>query len=57
MSRRPARCTQADIRRVVEAVKQAGAEMVVEILPNGTIRLVPTASKPEDIGTQRRIVL
>jgi len=58
MSRRPARCTQADIRRVVEAVRQAGAQMVVEILPNGTIRLVPTSEKiDEDSSRGRMIVL
>jgi hypothetical protein len=60
MSRRPARCTQADIRRAIKAVEQAGASMAVEILPDGTIRLTPVSQKPEDnavIGPQRRIVL
>lgn len=42
MSRRPARATKADIRRAVETVREAGANMSVEILPNGVIRIVPT---------------
>jgi len=41
MSRRPARCTQADIRRAIRAAEQAGAKMAVEISPDGTIRLIP----------------
>ena len=47
MSRKPARCTQADIRRAIRAVKQEGAAMTVEILPDGTIRIVPAVGKPE----------
>jgi hypothetical protein len=38
MSRRPARCTQADISR---AIKAAGPGMAVDILPDGTIRIAP----------------
>jgi len=45
MSRRAARATQADIRRAVQAARQAGAQMVVEILTDGTIRLIPTPDK------------
>lgn len=41
MSRRAARCTQADMHRAIKAVEQSGANMAVEILPDGTIRLVP----------------
>jgi hypothetical protein len=41
MSRRPARCTQADIARAIKAVEQTHAHMVVEILPDGTIRIEP----------------
>lgn len=41
MSRRPARFTQADIRRAIAAVEKSGAQLAVEILPDGTIRLVP----------------
>lgn len=42
MSRRPSRCTQADIRRALEAAKASGECLAVEILPDGTIRLRPT---------------
>lgn len=42
MSRRPARFTQADVRR---ALKAAGSERAVEILPDGAIRLVPFTGK------------
>lgn len=65
MSRRPARVTQADIRRAIAAAKQAGANMAVDILPDGTIRLVPVAEiqakeKPRfqgAVGPERRIIL
>jgi hypothetical protein len=39
MSRRPARCTQADIARAVRVAK--AENMAVEILTDGTIRIVP----------------
>jgi hypothetical protein len=58
MSRRAARCTQADIHRAIKAVEQAGARMAVEILPDGTIRLSPANQNgPEAIGPKRKIVL
>ena len=59
MSRRPARCTQADIGRAIRAAAKAGAQMAVEILPDGTIRLTPTSGmKPEGtLGDGRGIVL
>ena len=41
MANRPAKNTQAEIARALRAVKQCGLEMAVEILPDGTIRLVP----------------
>lgn len=41
MSRRPARCTEADIHRAVKAIQRANACMAVEISPDGTIRIVP----------------
>lgn len=46
MSRRPARFTQADITRAVKGVKEAGENMAVEILPNGTMRIVPAPAQP-----------
>lgn len=47
MIRRDARFTQADIALAIKAIKQTGANMAVEIAPDGTIRLVPydTAGK------------
>jgi hypothetical protein len=55
MSRRPARCTQADVARVIRAAKQCGAG-TVEVKPDGTIRIViapestvqPTEPPPEE---------
>jgi hypothetical protein len=62
MSRRAARCTQADIARALSAAKQAGVSMAVEIDPDGTIRLTPApgAAEAEKVGVfdpKRRIVL
>ena len=39
MGRRPARFTQADLSRAIRAIDQAGADMIVEILPDGTMRI------------------
>jgi hypothetical protein len=41
MPRTAAKVTQADITRVLRAVKAAGVDMRVEIAPDGTIRLEP----------------
>lgn len=60
MSRRPARCTQAEIRR---AVAEAGPDRAVDILPDGTIRLTPIkmlalkATESPSFDEKRRIVL
>lgn len=43
MPRTPARVTQADIQRAIRAAKQAGENAVVEVAPDGTIRIVPAA--------------
>lgn len=40
MNRTPS-VTQANIARAIRAVEQTHASKVVEILPNGTIRIVP----------------
>lgn len=42
MSRRPARFTQADLARALRAIMQADARMMVEVLPDGTMRIAPT---------------
>lgn len=41
MSRAPLRFTEADLRRAVKAAGSASLPMAAEILPDGTIRMVP----------------
>lgn len=41
MSRRPARITQADVARAIRAADQCDSKRIVEIAPDGTIRLIP----------------
>lgn len=60
MSRRPARATQADMRRAIEALKQSGARMALDVLPDGTIRFTPIppqAANDTDLGPQGESVL
>lgn len=58
MSRRPARCTKADIRRALEAAQAAGVDVAVEILPDGTIRLVQRENAPkQDLGLPKGLVM
>jgi hypothetical protein len=45
MSMRAARFSQADIARAVRAADKAGTGRVVEIAPDGTIRLVPDRTR------------
>jgi hypothetical protein len=55
MSRRPARCTEADIKRALKAALSANPPMAVEILPNGTIRIVPfegALHRPSDCANE-----
>ncbi len=47
MSRRPARVTQADVARAIRAADQCGSQRVVEITPDGTIRIVPFTGQAE----------
>jgi hypothetical protein len=49
MPRAPAKFTQADIARVLRAVKASGVAMAVEISQDGKIRLEPVdgAERPE----------
>lgn len=60
MSRRPARFTEADIRRAIKVAKREGAG-VVEIKPDGTISvsLSPTLTEEQEIAEakSREIVL
>jgi len=58
MSRRPARATRAEIRRALEAAREAGIDVIVDILPNGTIRLCrKQETEPPDIGLSPGLVL
>jgi hypothetical protein len=43
MSRRPPKVTQADIARAIRAVEQSRCQWVIEITPDGTIRILPAA--------------
>ena len=56
MSRTPARVTQADIARALRAIKQTDVPMAVEILPDGTIRLVPYQMPVLEMTSTGRIV-
>ena len=47
MPRTPAKVTQADIARALRAAEQAGVRVVVEIAPDGTIRLIPATNNQE----------
>lgn len=44
MPRTPARFTQADIARAIRAIQQTGANMAIEIRPDGAILIVPMKS-------------
>lgn len=39
MSPRPARFTKVDLRRAAEMARELGGDYVVDILPDGTIRI------------------
>lgn len=49
MSRRSARFTQADVERALRAVEKTGLKALVEIAPNGTIRIVSLRWRPPGI--------
>jgi hypothetical protein len=62
MSRRAARCTEAEIRRAIKAAEGFDAPKAVEIAPDGTIRIVlsddgPVDNQESSRGTIRKIVL
>lgn len=47
MTRRPARCTEADIKRAIKALLASGAYGSIQISPDGEIRVaVNGAEKP-----------
>ncbi len=47
MSRRPARVTEADLRRAVKVADQARTPRTVEVTPEGIIRIVPTIPRKD----------
>jgi phage I-like protein len=53
MSRTPARFTQADVARALRAAQSAGPAGRVEILPDGTIRLIQGAPEAALQSTDR----
>lgn len=57
MSRRPARCTEADIRRAMKVANQAEQPMSVDILPDGTIRIAPLAPVAPVKNSERRVIV
>ncbi|WP_131860240.1 hypothetical protein [Bosea sp. BK604] len=50
MARTAAKVTQADIARVVRAVAQARVRAVIEILPDGTIRVIMNDEQALEAG-------
>lgn len=59
MSRRPSRCTEAELKRAIKAAMASGGRVVVEIPQTGPIRVIAEdAVKPtNDNPTKRRIAL
>lgn len=59
MSRRPARFTQADLARAIRAITQVEANMMVEVLPDGTMRIlpVPTLSDGKPTIPEHTVIL
>ena len=60
MSRRPARFTQADLRRAINVACQFDPPWRVRIMPDGTIDIEassPKAKKSEGLERKREIVL
>lgn len=42
MPRTPAKITQADLARIFKAASQSGVSVVIEVLTDGTVRIVPS---------------
>lgn len=57
MSRKSARFTEADIRRALAGVAKSGIEAVVEVLLDGTIRVIPATIPRISTPDAREIVL
>jgi hypothetical protein len=60
MSRRPARFTEAEINRATRIAEKRGPDWTVDILRDGTIRILRRVGDEEEkpkLGEKRRIVL
>jgi len=53
MSRRPAHFTQADVARALRAIEQTGAAYIIELAPDGCLRLIPAALAGDKLGTSQ----
>ncbi|KRE00096.1 hypothetical protein ASE63_08320 [Bosea sp. Root381] len=54
MPRTAAKVTQADIARTVRAVAQARVQAVIEVAPDGTIRVLMGSSAPVVAGPAKQ---
>ena len=45
MSKAAAKFTQADVARAIRAIAQTGSNMAVEVIKDGTIRIVPVQTQ------------
>ena len=52
MPRVASKVTQSDVARVLRAIAQVGAQMRVEVLPDGTIRMEPVEVAAESGAVQ-----
>jgi hypothetical protein len=60
MSRRPASITQAEVKRMIRAARQAGLEKIEVKLTDGTVISIPLSTgtaKPEEVAPKREVVL
>jgi hypothetical protein len=58
MGRRAARVTEADIKRVIQAVRATGGHTSIEIRPDGTICIKDVENRePKDYVAKRKIEL
>lgn len=55
MPRTAAKVTQADIARTVRAVAQARVKAVVEVAPDGTIRVVIGDFRPDEVRSKNHL--
>lgn len=55
MTARPARFTEADLTRALKVAREAG--MTVEVLRDGTIRIVPLTGQAQPVDAGREFSL